>query len=100
MLGGLVAGLIVGGITGNGAAEQAVIYSGLGAGGVSYGLGYFAMGGADCVEARDLYNSMDMSQAMDLNVVQGAHAATEMKALAEQFNAAHGGHTAALRMRD
>ena len=89
MLGGLVAGLVVGAATGNAGAEQGVIYGGLGLGAASYGLGYFAFGGRQCVEARGLYNEMDMSQAMSWNSVEGADYATEMKSLAEQFNAAH-----------
>ena len=69
----------------------------------SYALGYFAFGGRDCVEARGLYNDMDMSQAMSWNSVEGADYATEMKSLAAQFNSTHAngpsGPTAQLRMR-
>ena len=99
MLGGLLAGLIVGGATGNASAEQGVIYGGLGAGAVAYGFGYFGFGGRQCVEARQLFDEMDMSQAMNWNTVEGADYETEMKTLAAQFNAAHGGRTTALRMR-
>jgi hypothetical protein len=100
MLGGLVAGLVVGGATGNAGAEQGVIYGGLGLGAGSYALGYFAFGGRQCVEAQQLYNTMDMSQAIGWNSVEGDDYATEMKALAEQFNAVHrNGPTAALGMR-
>lgn len=110
MLGGLVAGLIVSSATGDATLGQAVIYGGVGLGGASYGLGYFAFGGRQCVEARGLYNEMDMSAAMSWNSVEGADYATEMKSLADQFNAAHGngpnaqrngqnGPTAQLHMR-
>lgn len=94
MLGGLVAGMIVGGDAG-----KAIVYGGLGAGAGSYTLGYVAFGGRQCVEARNLYNELDLSQAMSWNSVEGADYATEMRALAEQFNAAHGHRSAALRMR-
>ena len=89
MLGGLVAGLVVGSATGNASAEQGVIYGGLGLGAGAYALGYFAFGGRQCVEARGLYNEMDMSAAMAWNSVEGGDYAVEMKALADQFNAAH-----------
>jgi len=49
---------------------------------------------------RGLYNELDMTQAMGWNSVEGVDYATEMKALAEQFNAAHrSGPTASLGMR-
>ena len=50
-------------------------------------------GGRDCVEARQIYNSIDYSAAMSWNTVEGADVATEMAALAGQFNATHA-HTA------
>jgi hypothetical protein len=93
MLGGLVAGMIAGGDAG-----KVIAYSGLGAGAASYTLGFFAFGGADCVRARNLYRELDLTEAMSWNSVQGAEYATEMKALAEQFNAAHG-QRSAMRMR-
>jgi hypothetical protein len=93
MLGGLVAGMIVGGDAGKGIA-----YGGFGAGTASYALGYFAFGGSDCVRAQNLYNELDLSQEMSWNSVQGAEYATEMKALARQFNAARG-QRSAMRMR-
>jgi len=41
-----------------------------------------------------------MTQAMNMNTVEGTDRATEMKALAEQFNAAHkNGPSAQLQMR-
>jgi hypothetical protein len=98
MLGGAAAGLIAG-AAGSPTGESALMYGGLGAGAASYALGYLAFGGRQCVEARNLFNEMDMSGAMDLTTVEGADQATEMKVLAEQFNAAHGGSRTALRMR-
>ena len=89
MVGGLLAGYIVGAATGNTSAEAGMMYGGAGAGGLSYALGYFAFGGRDCVEARGLYNELDMSQAVGWNSVEGESYATEMKALADQFNATH-----------
>jgi hypothetical protein len=94
MLGGLVAGMIVGGDTG-----KVIVYGGFGVGASSYALGYFAFGGADCVRAQNLYNELDMSQEMSWNSVEGGERASEMKSLAEQFNAQHGGRRSAMRMR-
>ena len=94
MLGGLVAGMIVGGDVGKG-----IVYGGLGGGAASYTLGFFAFGGRQCVQARNLYNELDLSHAMSWNSVEGADYATEMRALAEQFNATHLHRTAALHMR-
>ncbi len=93
MAGGLVAGMIVGGDAG-----KAVAYGGFGAGAASYTLGFFAFGGRDCVRAQNLYNEMDLSEQMHWNSVSGMDYATEMKALAQQFNAAHGPRSA-MRMR-
>ena len=95
MLGGLVAGIIVGGDAGKG-----IVYGGLGAGAGAYALGYFAFGGRDCVEAQDLYNELDVSDKVSWQTVHGAEYANEMKTLAEQFNAAHNGdHAGAEPMR-
>jgi hypothetical protein len=94
----LAAGLVAG-AAGSQTGESALIYGGLGAGAASYALGYFAFGGRQCVEARNLFNEMDMSGAMDMTTVEGSDHATEMKALAEQFNSAHGGSRTAMRMR-
>jgi hypothetical protein len=93
-LGMLAAGLLVGPIIsaeGGGGVGTAVTYGGLLGGGVSYAAGYFAFGGRDCVEARQIYNSIDYSAAMSWNTVEGADVATEMQALAGQFNATHAG---------
>ncbi|MBV8755977.1 MAG: hypothetical protein JO257_01800 [Deltaproteobacteria bacterium] len=97
-LGMLAAGLLVGPIIsaeGGGGVGTAVTYGGLIGGGVSYAAGYFAFGGRDCVEARAIYNSIDYSAAMGWNTVEGADVATEMQALAGQFNQTHSGPTAA-----
>lgn len=111
MLGGLVSGLIVG-AAGSPTGEMGLIYGGVGAGAVSYAFGYLGFGGRQCVEARNLFNEVDMTEAMSWNSVEGGNYATEMKVLADQFNAAHGmgpsaqiapkrssGSKAALRMR-
>lgn len=93
-LGMLAAGLLVGPIIsaeGGGGVGTAVTYGGLLGGGVSYAAGYFAFGGRDCNEARAIYNSIDYSAAMGWNTVEGADVATEMQALAGQFNATHAG---------
>jgi hypothetical protein len=94
MAGGLVAGMIVGGDAG-----KAIAYGGFGAGAASYTLGFFAFGGRDCVRASNLYHELDLTDAMDQRSVDGADYATEMKALADQFNAAHG-QRSAMRMRE
>jgi len=80
---------------GGGGVGTAVTYGGLLGGGVSYAAGYFAFGGRDCNEARAIYNSIDYSAAMGWNTVEGADVATEMQALAGQFNATHAGAPAA-----
>jgi hypothetical protein len=96
---GLIGGLIAG-AAGSQVGEEALIYGGLGLGGASYALGYVAFGGRQCVEARQLFNEMDMSQAMNMNTVEGTDRATEMKTLADQFNATHkNGPSANLEMR-
>lgn len=95
-LGMLAAGLLVGPIIsaeGGGGVGTAVTYGGLLGGAVAYGTGYFVFGGRDCVEARQIYNSIDYSAAMGWNTVEGSDVATEMQALAGQFNATHN-HTA------
>ncbi|HEY1814269.1 MAG TPA: hypothetical protein VGG74_18085 [Kofleriaceae bacterium] len=96
---GLVGGLIAGAAGGGANAEYALMYGGAGLGLASYALGYFAFGGRDCVEARALFNEMDMSRAMHENVVDGADVAAQMKTLADQFNATHKSDHASLDMR-
>jgi hypothetical protein len=81
MLGGLIAGSAMRNSTG-----QALMYGGLGAGGGSYAIGYFAYGGRQCNEARALYRQVDMSDR-NVTTVGGSVRATEMKVLADQFNA-------------
>jgi hypothetical protein len=86
-------GLLVGPIVaaeGGGTVGTAMTYGGLIGGGVSYAAGYFAFGGRDCNEARAIYNSIDYAAAQGWNTVEGADVATEMQALAGQFNATHG----------
>ncbi len=100
MVGGLLGAYIVGAATGSTGASQGVLWGGVAGGGASYALGYFAFGGRQCVEARSLFNSMDMSAALSENVVEGEDYAAEMKSLAEQFNATHrNGPSAHLDMR-
>ena len=85
---GLLAGVIAAAAHSTG-AEEGFLYGGLGLGAASYALGYLAFGGRDCVEARALFNQMDMTNAMSMNTVDGTDRATEMKTLAEQFNQTH-----------
>ncbi len=90
-------GLLVGPIVaaeGGGTVGTAMTYGGLIGGGIAYGAGYFAFGGRDCNEARAIYNSIDYAQAQGWNTVEGADVATEMQALAGQFNATHARGTA------
>jgi hypothetical protein len=96
---GIVGGLIAGAAGGGAGAEDGLIYGGAGLGLASYALGYLAFGGRDCVEARALYNEMNMTNAMQENVVEGADTAAEMKTLSEQFNATHKNGSAKLEMR-
>jgi hypothetical protein len=109
-LGLLAVGLLVGPIISSQAdatTGSVVMWGGLLGGGASYALGYFAFGGRDCVEARALYTYLDTSQEQGWTSVEGADYATDMKALAEQFNAIHGARPAsadnrragAMRMR-
>lgn len=91
-------GLLVGPIVaaeGGGTVGTAMTYGGLIGGGVAYGAGYFAFGGRDCNQARAIFNSIDYAAAMGWNTVEGADVATEMQALAGQFNATHVRATAA-----
>ncbi len=100
MVGGLIGGLIAG-VAGSPTGEYALMYGGAGAGLASYALGYFAFGGRDCVEARGLYNEVDLAGRTD-TTVYGGDTAVEMKTLADQFNAAHlagGRRSARLDMR-
>ncbi len=73
-------------------------YIALAGGGASYAAGYWAFGGAQCNEARDLYNQVDMSEEATWDTVQGTDFATEMATLADQFNA-RTKQTSAMRMR-
>lgn len=96
------AGLLVGPLVAkaNGDVGTAITYGGLAGGAGVFALGYFAFGGRDCNEARAIYNSIDYRAAMEWNTVEGSAVATEMAALAEQFNALHGrNRTSRLHMR-
>lgn len=88
-LGLIVGGLIVAGVGGS-KNSSAVAWSGYGLtalGGGSYALGYFSFGGRDCNVARALYNRVDVTAQTDWTELEGADYASEMKAMAEQFNA-------------
>lgn len=99
IVGGLVGGLIAGGAGAGAGTEYLLMYGGAGAGLVSYALGYFAFGGRDCVEARGLYNEVNVADQTETQV-SGGDAAVEMKTLAEQFNSMHGmARSAHLEMR-
>jgi hypothetical protein len=98
LVGGLVAGIAVAKGTGDDTLGQSIMYAGAGIGLASYGLGYFAFGGADCVRARHLYETLDVSRDVTTMSIQGAKSADGMKILAEKFNAVHGRH-AKLGMR-
>ncbi|HEY1557716.1 MAG TPA: hypothetical protein VGF94_22950 [Kofleriaceae bacterium] len=107
-IGLMAAGLLVGEIMSSqgSSAGPAVLYGGAAAGGVSYAVGYFAYGGRDCNTARALFNYLDTTNELGETTVPGADAASEMKVLAEQFNATHGAHASRetrndrLRMRE
>jgi hypothetical protein len=89
---GLLGGPIIGAM---GSSSSALItYGGMGAGGLAYGLGYFAFGGRDCNEARAIYNDVNVAPYASTAEVEGGHLASEMKVLAEQFNVQHGAMTA------
>jgi hypothetical protein len=96
-------GLALGGVvamvaSGNKGPVGIAGWGALAAGGVSYGVGYWAYGGKKCNEAAALYRDIDFSRMTSWDVVHGAEYATEMKTLADQFNANHG-HAASLEMR-
>lgn len=90
---GLFAAGLAGGIIANAAgapsAAYGVMYGAAGLGAVSYATGYYGFGGRQCVEARAMFNEMNLAGAMTANTVGGAERAVEMQTLAEQFNAAH-----------
>ena len=80
-------------------AGSIITYGGALAGGGAYAVGYFWYGGRDCNEAAALYGYLNTANEGD-NVVYGAESATEMKTLADQFNATHGSKSAQnLKMR-
>lgn len=92
MVGGLVVGSIVGGDAGKGIA-----YGGIAGGGASYGVGFFAYGGKDCVRAQALHDSMDFSGQTTWMEVEGGEYAARMKELADRYNLSRGSHAQARR---
>jgi hypothetical protein len=100
-LGLVIGGLILAGIGGS-KNSSAVVWSGYGAvalGGGAYALGYFSFGGRDCNEARSLYNQVDVSTQVDWHEVMGQEYASEMKTMADSFNASRSHAASAMRMR-
>ena len=72
----------------------------LAAGIASYATGYFSFGGRECTQARAIYNEVNVEDEQGWTQVTGAEYAHEMKALADEFNAAHAAHAAtSLEMR-
>jgi hypothetical protein len=61
-------------------------FASVGAGGVSYGFGYYGYGGRTCNEAAALYRELDMTEETEWKSVWGEDHADEMKRLAKQFN--------------
>jgi hypothetical protein len=82
--------MIAGGLTyAFGAAnDTARLIGGAGVlGGVgSYTAGYFAFGGNRCVEAAGLYRQVNHAQYSGMKSVNGTATATEMQAVADEFN--------------
>jgi hypothetical protein len=73
--------------------------AGAAAGGIaSYAAGYYAFGGRDCVEARRLYNEVNVADRTGWVDVIGEGYADEMRTLADQFNTTHA-RRSALQMR-
>lgn len=99
MLGSLLAAPIVGKATDSTAASQGTLWGMLGAGSVSFGLGYFSFGGRDCNEARGIYNDINVEGYTQTTTITGGDAAAEMAALADRFNAMQTRQTSAMRMR-
>lgn len=93
MLGGLIVGEIL--ASQGSSAGAPILYGGVAAGGASYGIGYFWYGGRDCNTARDLYTYLNTSQEQGMMQMQGAEVASEMKALADQFNSTHAARASA-----
>ncbi len=88
------AGLLIGGVavwtigTAYGSTVAADIGVASMAGGTaSYAYGYYGGGGQRCNEAEALFHQLDLSTSIGETSIGGAERATEMKTLAEQFNA-------------
>ena len=71
------------------AANEGIFWGGVVGGSASYALGYFSLGGRDCVRAKELSNKIDMSGVMAATTVWGTEEAAELQALADGFNAGH-----------
>lgn len=99
MIGSLIASPIVGKATGSTGASQGTLWGMLGAGSVSFGLGYFSFGGRDCNIARGIYNDVNVEGYVETTTITGADSAAEMAALADRFNAMQTRQTSAMRMR-
>lgn len=84
-------GLVIGGLVGmivsrNSGIPGLVSWGAIGAGGVSYGVGYFAYGGRDCNRASDLYRQLDLREQQEWAEAYGEDNAADWKVLAERFN--------------
>jgi hypothetical protein len=87
-------GLVLGGLVSwgiaSGSNEAAFTYVGMGAlatGGGAYAFGYYGYGGNRCKEAQILYQQIDYDNAIGAPIAYGPERASEMKVLADQFNA-------------
>lgn len=98
MLGGVIAGPLVGSATDSSAVTQGLFWGGLAGGAASYALGYFAFGGRDCNEARGLYRDVNVADYANTTSVIGADVAVEMQELAARFNATQA-RQSAMKMR-
>jgi hypothetical protein len=85
-------GLLLGGVVVTGLTQSTPVRAiGLGAAGLgvtSYALGYVAFGGAQCNQARRLYQEVDVSQEAGWHEVTGEHYAKAMREMAGRFNMA------------
>jgi hypothetical protein len=87
-------GLVAAGALATGAAyltrEPALTYVGLGSiggGGVSYGVGYFAFGGAKCNEAAAQHRELEVADKKEVMEVAGSGNAADLRKRALEFNA-------------
>lgn len=96
-------GLMLGGVgaiiaSGNTKPIGLIGWGAVAGGGVSYAFGYYGYGGRTCNEARALYNTLDLREESGWTTVWGATTASEMKVLADQFNAGGRRHVARERL--